>query len=126
MIGTINSVDFHAFYGLTLTKVELGEYILKLYFGENNRIDIEEYWEYIDKDEKVLDRYYSNKFRKDFVLPNLAGHKLVQSDRVLSHIALLFDNSQRVFVSVSKDILETDLFTRNAKSNLWGPWSMFI
>ena len=121
MIGTIHSVDISSFYGLTLSKVELGEYILKLYFENNNRIDIEEYWEYIDKDIKLIDRYYSSKFRKSFLLPQLTGHKLMQANKELSHLALLFDNSQRLLISISKDILEGDLFTRNALSNLWGP-----
>ena len=111
MIGTINSVDVHAFYGLTLTKVELGEYILKLYFGDNNRIDIEEYWEYIDKDAKLIDRYYSSKYRKSFLLPQLVGHKLVTSNTELSHVALVFDNHEGLLIPISESIHNADLFT---------------
>ena len=40
MIATIKTIDPHAFVGLELTKVELDEFVLKLYFGDN-RLDIE-------------------------------------------------------------------------------------
>jgi len=111
MIGTINTVDLRSFYGLALTKVELSEYVLKLYFGENNRIDIEEYWEYIDKDAKLIDRYYSSKFRKNFLLPQLIGRKLITSNKELSHVALVFDNHEGILISITEDVQEVDLFT---------------
>jgi len=111
MIGTINTVDLRSFYGLALTKVELSEYVLKLYFGENNRIDIDEYWEYIDKDAKLIDRYYSNKFRKSFLLPQLIGRKLITSNKELSHVALVFDNHEGILIPITEDVQEVDLFT---------------
>ena len=122
MIGTINTVDIHAFYDLTLTKVELDEYVLKLFFGENDRIDIEGYWEYIDKDAKLVDRYYSSKFRKNFLLPQLVGHKIIQSNKELEHVAMVFDNNEGILVQVSEEIMQADLYTFYANRYVrnWG------
>lgn len=122
MIGTINTIDIHAFYGLTLTKIELCEYVLKLYFGDNDRIDVEEYWEYLDKEGKLIDRYYSSKYRKDFLLPQLVGAKLMESSKELAHIALVFDNHEGILISISEDMQESDLFTyyrNSSKNRLW-------
>jgi|GEM_PF-6855735 len=104
MIGTIKTVDLHSFVGLTLTKVELGEYVLKLYFGDNNRIDVEEYWEYRKQNtNQVIDRYYSKLLRKDFKLPLLVGHNIIGIDRQDSEILLQFDNQEELLILKTED-----------------------
>jgi hypothetical protein len=121
MNGTLNVVDIPSFYGLALTKVELGEFILKLYFGDNSRLDIEEYWEYVDKNLKSIDRYYSAQFRKEFLLPGLVSHKLVSSYKDSVHVELIFDNEERLLILVSGDISKADLLTRYvSKSTRFG------
>ena len=110
MIGTVSEINLTLFYGLILSKVELGEFILKLYFGDN-RIDVEECWEYIDKDAKLKDRYNSSKFRKSFLLPELIGHRLVTSNKEMSHVALVFDNHEGILIPVTEGIQEADLYT---------------
>ncbi|MBF0490810.1 MAG: hypothetical protein HQL15_09400 [Candidatus Omnitrophica bacterium] len=111
MIGTIKTVNISSFYGRELTKVDLGEYVLRLSFGEGYRIDVEDYWEYIDKDLKLIDRYYSSKFRKEFLLPELVNCKVIGSSKEDSHVALLFDNSARILISVLNDVQQLDIYT---------------
>ena len=116
MIGTIKTVDVHAFCGLTLTKVELAEYLIKLHFDDQHRIDVEEYWEYLDADGKLIDRAMSAKFRKEFYLGKLVDHKLAACEKVLSSVVLVFDNNERLPIFIQDRIQDGDLLTMISKN----------
>ena len=102
---------------MTLTKIELSDYLLKLHFDDQYRIDIEEYWDYLNADGKLIDRAVSAKFRKVYRLELLVGHKLVASENVLSSNVLVFDNSERLAIFYQQKIQDGDMLTvmsRNA------------
>ncbi len=98
MIGTIKTFDLNTIKGLTLTKVELGEFVLKLFFGEH-RLDIEEYWEYQDKNNKLIDRSLSSKFRKEFKLSQLEGNVVVSLEKSLETFIFKFSNDEFLRIS---------------------------
>jgi len=99
MIGTIKEIDIRSFYGLTVTKVELSEYVLKFYFGDN-RLDVEEAWEYQDKNQKVLDRCYSEKFRKSFLLDELVNYRLDRYEKISTENYLWFTNQKALVIYI--------------------------
>ena len=125
MTGTINTVDIHSFCGHVLTRVELGEFDLKLYFTGDNQLNIEESWEYQDKNLKVLDRYYSAQLRKTFLLGELVNCTLEKHERIATGHYLWFSNTN-VLVIYSEPSVDYSAEFLNAKqkemNSMGGGW----
>lgn len=98
MIGNINTIDFNQLKHQVLSKVELDVYVLQLYFGEH-RLDVEEFWELVNKNGQTIDRQLSGKFRKEFKLKELEGAVLIGFEKIMETWILKFNNDQNLRIS---------------------------
>lgn len=100
---TVKTYDVRSLKDQTLDAVDLKEFCLCLHFSNSICLSVEEYWEYLDAEQRLLDRSVAKQNRHEFVLPRLLGQSVSVADKILSAWNITFANGETLKICVQDD-----------------------
>ncbi len=99
MKGRIQDLNLVELKDIKIKDVVLNEFNIEIVFEGDHSLVIEEYWEYVDEKEQVIDRQLSSKFRKEFKLKEVVGSQFIKLSKVLETFYFGFSNKNSLKVS---------------------------
>src|SRR5689334_558938 len=97
--STIKRADINLFVGSALTSIQVGEFVIALFFGHDKQMNITTHWELVDtKTNALVDRALALKTREQFHLLKLIGVRLRSFNKLPYFIELVFENDLKLIV----------------------------
>ncbi len=97
--STVKRSDINLFVGLNVTNIQVGEFVISLFFGHDKQIQITTHWELVDtRTNTLIDRALSVKLREQFHLLKLFGVRLRSFVKTPYFTEIVFDNDLKLIV----------------------------
>jgi len=108
MYGIPKDLDLEHIIGAECNLIGIGQDILNINFTPEGTIGIEGSWEYLDKNEQIIDKYSRDEEKESYKLHGLLGKK-ISSYNILSNkeLLIIFENGEKIKIFDDSDQYES-------------------